>query len=510
MSDGRTPAAGAAAPGVPGRSPQPLEQALRLFREFAAAGVIYCHFKSNEHLEAALAGETDLDLLVDRRDARLAQSVLIGAGYRRFASRMAGAYPGVEDYLGFDAAAGRLIHVHLHFALVLGELHLKSYQARLGETILATRVRDAATGVFITHPDVEMLLLLVRAALKLRWRDHAIDLLGRRYLRGGLLREYRWLLQRVRPDRVREAAVGTLGPAAAAAVGRLLDAAPTIGGLRRLRAKAKTALADQRTYGTPGAFLLRSMRETAWWFSAVNRRWLRLPVAARRVDPIGGLVVTFLGPDGCGKSSLTRAVRKWLAWKLDVQPVYFGSGSGSVSPLRWPLKIALGLYRRVRFGTPAPPAQGDGAIRKARWVWAIALALEKRSRMRTVARARNRGMVVICDRYPQAQVIGFNDGPLLGAWVDETRAWRRRIARWEIGVYRDLVRNAPDLAIKLRVSPEVARLRKPEITGAETGRRLEALARIDFGDRCRHLVVDADRPFDQVLADVKRAVWDQL
>lgn len=505
MNDGQAPAPGAAE-----RSPQLLDQALRLFRDFAAAGVLYCHFKSNEHLEAALAGETDLDILVNRQDARMAQAVLIGAGYRRFASRLAGAYPGVEDYLGFDAGAGRLIHVHLHFALVVGELHLKSYQVRLAGTILATRVRDAATGVYITHPDVEMLLLLVRAALKLRWRDRAIDLLGRRYLRGGLLREYRWLKERARTDRVLEAAGGTIGPEAAEEVRLLLDGPPTIGGLRRLRLKAKAALADQRTYGTPGAFLLRSVRETAWWFSAVNRRWLRLPVAARRVVPIGGLVVTFLGPDGCGKSTLTHAVRKWLAWKLDVHPVYFGSGSGSVSPLRWPLKIALGLYRRLRFGSPAPPARGDGAIRKARWVWAIALALEKRSRMRTVARARNRGMVVVCDRYPQIQVTGFNDGPLLAAWVDDRRGWRRRIARWEFEVYRALVRNAPDLAIKLQVSPGVARLRKPEITTAETGRRLDALARIDFGERCRHVVVDADQPFDRVLADVKLAVWDLL
>jgi thymidylate kinase len=504
MTDGQAPVAGSA-----GSAPI-LEQALRLFRDFDAAGVAYCHFKSNEHLEAGLAGETDLDVLVDRRHARSAQTVLIAAGYRRFASRLAGAYPGVEDYLGFDAGTARLVHVHLHFALVAGELHLKSYQLRLAGTILATRVRDAATGVFIAHPEVEMLLLLLRAALKLRWRDRAMELAGRRYFRGGLRREYHWLLDRVRPDRVREAAVGTLGPEAAEAVRRLIAGPPTLGGLRRLRSKAKRAIPDQRTYGAPGAWLLRTGREAAWWFSAINRRWIRLPVAARRVDPIGGLVVTFLGPDGCGKSTLTRAVRKWLGWKLDVHPVYFGSGSGSVSPLRWPLKIALGLYRRLRFGSTAPPAQGDGAVRKARWVWAIALAIEKRSRMRAVARARNRGMVVICDRYPQVQVTGFNDGPLLAGWVDDPRAWRRRIARWEFGVYQSLARNAPDLAIKLQVSPAVARLRKPEITTAESQRRLEALARIDFGERCRHVVVDADQPLDRVLADVKRAVWDLL
>jgi hypothetical protein len=492
------------------RSPEPLPQALRLFRAFVETGVVYCHFKSNEHLAAGLAGLTDLDVLVDRRHARLAQTVLMGAGFKRFASRLAGAYPGVEDYLGFDADAARLIHVHLHFALVVGELHLKSYQLRLADDLLRTRVLDPTTGVHVSHPDLEMELLLVRSALKLRWRDHLLELLGRPYLRGSMLQEFRWLMQRIDRDRVRESTARTLGPEAADAVKRLLTDAPSIGGLRRLRSSVVTALVDQRTHGGAAALLLRLAREAAWWFSAVNRRWLHLPVPARRSNPIGGLVVTFLGPDGCGKSTLAREVRKWLGWKLDVFPVYFGSGSGSVSPLRWPLKVALGLYRRLRSHPARETPSGDGRIRKVRWIWALSLALEKRSRMRSVAKARNRGMVVICDRYPQIQVMGFNDGPLLAGWLDSPGRWRRRIARWEIEVYRAATRNAPDLAIKLNVSPEAAVRRKPEVSAPEVRRRLQALAQIDYGERCDHLLIDADRPLEQVLADVKRAVWERL
>ena len=48
-----------------------------------------------------------------------------------------------------------------------------------------------------------------------------------------------------------------------------------------------------------------------------------------------------------------------------------------------------------------------------RVVWALALAVEKRSKMRRARRARNRGMLVLCDRYPQTKILGFNDGPLL-------------------------------------------------------------------------------------------------
>ena len=133
---------------------RPLATSLRLFRALEEAGVVHCHFKSNEHLVAGLAGRTDLDVLVDRRHARTAQTVLAEVGYKRFQSRLAAAYPAVEDYLGFDEETARLIHVHVHYRLVVGEPHLKSYQLRLARLLLDTRAVDAETGVSISEFDV--------------------------------------------------------------------------------------------------------------------------------------------------------------------------------------------------------------------------------------------------------------------------------------------------------------------------------------------------------------------
>ncbi|UCE86395.1 MAG: glycosyltransferase [Deltaproteobacteria bacterium] len=501
----------------------PLSTSLRLFRALDEAAVGYCHFKSNEHLAEGLAGITDLDVLVERRHAAAAQSVLLEAGFKRVQSKLAAAYPAVEDYLGFDPDTARLIHVHVHYALVAGEPHLKSYQLRLGDAILSSRVRDADTGVYVTEPNFEMELLLVRCALKLRWRDHVLELLGRPYLRGSLLREYHWLMQRIDPARVCAQTAKTLGPAASAALEPLLDQTPTIRGFRRLRARAMASLADQRSHGPVVALALRTAREAVWWFSAVSRRLLGLPIATRRAVPSGGMVVTFLGPDGCGKSTIAREIRAWLGWKLDVYSVYFGSGDGRVSLQRWPLKLALGLYRRLRpLASGRGPWSADatniasrtgtwrGGAAKLRWIWALSLALEKRASMRSLVRARNRGMVVVCDRYPQIQVMGFNDGPLLGEWLDRPRGWRRRVAAWEYRVYRDLVRNAPDLAFKLRVSPEMASRRKPEVSRAEVERRLKALEQIDYGERCDAVDLDADRALPQVLAEIKRVIWERL
>jgi thymidylate kinase len=283
--------------------------------------------------------------------------------------------------------------------------------------------------------------------------------------------------------------------------------------LAALRRAAAPALEGQRSFGPLESLALRTGRELSWWASGLNRRLLHLPVPLRRTHPAGGRIIALLGPDGSGKSTVAREVRAWLGWKVDVYPVYFGSGDGPASLLRWPLKAALALRGGRRRSGPVAAAGGNGHARPrislARALWAVLLAAEKRSKMRACIQARNRGMIVVCDRYPQAQVPGFNDGPLLTGWLERGRGLKRRIAAWELQTYQRLAAVAPDLVVKLDVTPEVGLHRSPDTAPGEVERRRAALAAIDYTGS-RTLAVDSLRPLPDVLLDVKRGVWAQL
>ena len=46
-------------------------------------------------------------------------------------------------------------------------------------------------------------------------------------------------------------------------------------------------------------------------------------------------------------------------------------------------------------------------------IWATVLAIEKRNKLLSAHRGADRGLFVLTDRYPQDEILGFNDGPCL-------------------------------------------------------------------------------------------------
>jgi len=487
-------------------------------------GVPYCHWKSNEHLREAMLGMTDLDVLCARSAALQMGRILAETGFKRFAAVPARAYPGVEDYLALDGETGRLVHLHLHYQLTLGERHLKGYCLPWESLVLSTRQLDKQWDIYVADPSVEIILLIVRAALKLRSRDRLREVMGRPCLPGDALAEFLWLRERANPEKVAEIARGLLGRDATQLLEVMVTDRPSWRRLVRFRRCATPTLGLYRTYGAMAARGRRWLRELLWLGSASRKRYIRPAIPMTRTDPRGGLLIAFLGSDGSGKSTVGKEIASWLSWKTDVSLLYFGSGDGPGSALRWPLKLAI---RLLRGGGVLPPDRYRASATKTidssesqrgffslwalgRICWAMILSLEKRGKLRRAWRGRNRGVFILCDRYPQNQVMGFNDGPLLSHLTGHPFRLFREAAKWESAPYRWAETNPPDLIIKLHVTPEVALARKPGMSIEEVRKRIETIERLRYPPAARTVDVDAGGPLEGVLLSVKRAVWREI
>ncbi len=485
----------------------------------------YCHWKSNEKLQQTLDGETDFDVLCHRGDRNVVRKVLNEHGFIKLDDVAFTGYPGIENYVGYDSKTGQYIHAHLHFELTFGTPFLKEYVTPWAPDVLSRRIIDPKSNVPLTDPTTELFLLIVRYSMKVR----RYNPIARRSYFTEFVKEYDWLSERADETELDDIACDLLNPTAAERVGDVVDGKPTIRDLIRVGNPVRSELNQYSTYPSWSTTLVALARKGFRGMGKINREVLNRPYSFRRKIPSRGIEVAIVGIDGSGKSTHLAELRNWLSWKMDVHTVYFGSGDGPSSLLRYPFK-KLNELRSPSHQSDSQHQQtgscdsrtGQGytndeettsytgnsvGIMKA--IWAIVLAREKRKKQRRATRARNRGMIVLMDRYPQNQFENINDGPLLGPWTDADSGLLRRIGEWEEKIYADLHEYSPDLIIKLTTDPRTAKKRKPETPISNLNRKADVINSLEY-ENSRLVTVDTHRDIEYVLEELKREVWKEI
>ena len=192
-------------------------------------------------------------------------------------------------------------------------------------------------------------------------------------------------------------------------------------------------------------------------------------------------VIALTGCDGSGKSTLAADLVTHLREHRRTEPLYLGQSSGRIGewfatlPLIGP-SINRYLVRksdRVHDKPSSPPGN----------VTALAIYLLSRWRaykFRRMLVMCRRGVLVVTDRYPQAEMPGFLfDGPQLAKtqggnwWVRVLRARERKLYEWMSAAI-------PMLVIRLNVDEETAHARKPDHKLAVLRQKIAAWPHLRF------------------------------
>lgn len=115
---------------------------------------------------------------------------------------------------------------------------------------------------------------------------------------------------------------------------------------------------------------------------------------------------------------------------------------------------------------------------------------------------------MLTDRYPQIETFGYNDGPLLFKWMESPNKLLRGIANWEFKIYETGYRNAPDVLIKLMVSPETAIQRKPEMTRTEIENKINTVISMNFALRIE--AVNTETSIKSSCSEVMKIIWEEI
>lgn len=480
----------------------------RLCRELAARNVSYCHWKSNWKLGEWLKGEGDLDLLIDRGDAAAFTSVITGLGFKQAQATPDRDVPGVLNFYGFDSEAGRFVHLHVHYQLILGHDLTKNYRLPIEKPYLESAA--AADGLLPTPaPEFEFVVYVLRMVLKYtaaetalrRARGHSPSAAVRKELEQLEARSDRAVVLAVLEEHLPlidasffGACVESLRAGRAgwerAAVKRELR--------RRLRAHGRRAqLAD--TLLKPVRQALRIVRERI--FKKSSRKQLTN----------GGALVALVGGDGSGKTTSARELSRWLSKKFVVRRFHVGK------PPRSALTLAVIVAVRIlRVLSKSYAANLDavkhnrahafpGYLQLLRWVCA---GRDRRRLYTKMRRFATNGGIAVCDRYPVPQ-IQLMDGPNIGRAVEagRTNGAVRFLLRAEERCYAEIM--PPDVLVVLRLDPETAVRRKTEESELHVRSRSRELWEVDWEGTRAH-VVDAGQPIEAVRAELQALVWKNL
>ena len=172
----------------------PLKICTVFFQYLNQKNIVYCHWKSNLHLKESLAGRTDLDILVSKKHREDFSIALHSFGFKQIFSSPIKCFPGMEDYLGFDSTTGEMVHLHVHYKLILGQRFIKNHHLPIESLILSNlKILD---GVYVPVAEVELLLLVIRANMKFSFRVMVKNFLTRKNLSypDDIIQEFLWLI----------------------------------------------------------------------------------------------------------------------------------------------------------------------------------------------------------------------------------------------------------------------------------------------------------------------------
>jgi thymidylate kinase len=242
----------------------------------------------------------------------------------------------------------------------------------------------------------------------------------------------------------------------------------------------------------------------------------RLSGSSKKLTPAGGGgVIAFVGSEATGKSTIIEVVQGWLGESYTVRRIHAGKPPATAltyvpHSLLPALRALFPDQRSTRVEKQDPGVDRSGRPYPVMFgVRSVMLAYERRALL-TQAFARSAdGTIVLSDRYPSSRS-GAPDGPQL-AHRSASDGLRRWLAATETRLYDQIP--APDLVIHLTAPLEVtlARNAAREKTEPEDHVRFRhsLSSNLEFDGVPVHRI-GTDRPIEEVMREVKEAIWKTL
>lgn len=492
-----------------------------LFDDWNSEKVRYCHWKSNEHLMKGLDGDTDLDVFVMPEDMPLTEELLERHQYIKFVPQKSARYPLVDEWIGFDYDTGKLVHIHLHYQIITGTKFNKEYVFPLNDQMISDRVIDDNTQVYVASPDLEIIILYSRIALKAKDKKNI-------KVNRDDQKEIDYLKAQTDKERLQKNCQIFFGNNAQSFYNCILSEKLSAQEWYSLFLMAKKWLAPYRKNSELYVKVKYRYHYYRNIVMAVLRKKMKKHPITRKTLPNGGLSVCFIGADGSGKSTVSCDIQKWLNWKIEAERIYLGSGDHYNSLTK---RLVLGFTNKknssrtvtekkgevVQASANAKPKKNSLKGRILRFGYSVLscrylnqIAVRSYKEIKKAYKYVGKGAVALYDRFPQNQFPGLYDGPKIRErYAGYKSTYIRLMADREEKAIENAQKYQPDLVFKLILTPEESVRRKPDHTLEEVAPKANITPKLEFKNS--HVVeIDAAQPYEQEILQIKRTIWKEM
>ncbi len=473
---------------------------LRLFFEdLDKNDVSYCVWKGSADLEKSFNGQGDLDILIDPDSVHKMLEIISDHNIFLGLPNRFRVDASIYDLFFFSEESSRLIHIQMYTKIVFGQKSVSydfSYKYTPLKNILLNKKRHDFYPIFILDEQIEAFFSVIRYSLKF----------GKPYSLVPIFSELKNI------PKVDKDVLISLAP-------KLSDHENLVNMFKKGDKDKLFKEVYKKIIRDPGTFsLIRQNRlNNKIAGLIVNFFQLQKKIKFFRFNPhrrlSKGVALVFIGADGSGKSTQISRVTEIFQYKFNTASIYMGSGKGETSLLIKIFKMLRNLMKRkskrVSISKGSDVTKMNIIKQYALAIYSISLAYSKKMKFNKLKSFLSFGAIVVCDRFPQSDINGSNDGPLLHAQIHSKSLILRILAKWELRIYQGISLNNINAKV-IKLIPNdleiVFRRRQSEMEWSNFKNRHIKFRQIGNLGSLKPLTIDASLPLNYVNKKVNEGI----
>jgi thymidylate kinase len=215
-------------------------------------------------------------------------------------------------------------------------------------------------------------------------------------------------------------------------------------------------------------------------------------------------LIAVIGSDGSGKSTVCEHLIVHVKKYGPAVRVHLGKQAGNVGRAVSQLPLMGKSFERAIERNTKKVKTKKTKLGLLPSVVIMTFVIRRLLRFRRMLAYRRQGLMVLTDRFPQAQIPGAYDGTV---FPPDTKG--NGLVKWMAGrersAFRWMAAHKPDLVIKLNVDLDVACARKPDHRREQLSKKVAATPLLTF-EGAQLVDIDANKPVDQVIAAAEKAI----